>query len=153
MHPVCGLNPCLLAVFRNALIIYGLISVVTWQQMLLPVSTAALWFMAIQVWLIFYVACCKELCFHLKIVCLEGLLGRIIAGICHATGSLSSLFLEVRVSSTDNNQLFNGVIACVTHGSVHLTCRRKRLDVAYISAGLTGHCGHPAHCMRSMSVF
>jgi hypothetical protein len=55
-----------------------------------------------------------------------GCLGQVIAGNCHATGSLSSLFVDARVSSTDNSPLFIGVIPCITYGFFHVRCRRQR---------------------------
>jgi hypothetical protein len=56
-----------------------------------------------------------------KVSVLEGLLGRIVTRSRHALGSLSSFFYQ----TTENNPTFNGVIACITHGSVHLGYKRK----------------------------
>jgi len=56
----------------------------------------------------------------------EWLLGQVIGGNCNVLGSLSPLFVDARVSSTDNSLLFIGVIPCITHGFFHVRCRRQR---------------------------
>jgi hypothetical protein len=68
----------------------------------------------------------KSLCSHRSCVCFGGASSRIVVGNRHAPGSSSSLLVDVRVSNTENNPLFNGVIARITHSSFHLSCGRKR---------------------------
>ena len=57
----------------------------------------------------------------------------------------SSLPLEVYASIHCQQSVFNGVIArrCIAHGFPQPSCRKKtKFDEAYISAGVTRHCGH-----------
>jgi hypothetical protein len=56
---------------------------------------------------------------------LEGLLGQIVAGNCHAPGSLSPCLWMFVCPDTDNNLLSNGVIAYIMHGFIHLSYMRR----------------------------
>ena len=89
----------------------------------------------------------KSLCFHRSLV-LEGLLGWIFSGNCHAPGSLSSLFLGLRVLGHWQQfviQLYNF--------SYHLRsfspqlCKKTKLNVIHLSAGVPKHYGHSVHNM------
>ena len=97
-------------------------------------------------WLIFYIACCKEFMLPSHTFLFwRSFLAKLLLQIFNVPGSLSSLFVDVRLSR-HWQQL---VVQCnyLYHSWFHSPNLEKitKLYVVYISAGVTRHFGPPVH--------